>query len=102
VQILGKRISGKGMIRERHPRSPHDHADKSRRHCGAGRLVRLALEAMVPAGWFVDTQDLITLATAIRAPDNLTYPWIFLVFWEFLRATCVSLMAGVFVGFFAS
>jgi hypothetical protein len=35
---------------------------KSRRLCGAGRLVRLALEAVVPAGWFVDTQGPITLA----------------------------------------
>jgi hypothetical protein len=68
VQILGKRISGKGMIRERHPRSPHDHADKSRRHCGAGRLVRLALEAVVPAGWFVDTQDPIMLADSEPEP----------------------------------
>jgi hypothetical protein len=41
---------------------------KSRRHFGAGRLVGLALEAMVPAGWFVDTQDPIMLADSEPEP----------------------------------
>ncbi len=43
--------------------------NKSPRHCAAGRLVRLALEAAIPAGWFVDTQDPITLADSEPEPD---------------------------------
>jgi Uma2 family endonuclease len=43
--------------------------NKSPRHCAAGRLVRLALEAVVPEGWFVDTQDPITLADSEPEPD---------------------------------
>ena len=42
---------------------------KSPRHCAAGRLVRLALEAVVSEGWFVDTQDPITLADSEPEPD---------------------------------
>jgi Uma2 family endonuclease len=43
--------------------------NKSPRHCAAGRMVRLALEAVVPGGWFVDTQDPITLADSEPEPD---------------------------------
>lgn len=42
--------------------------NKSPRHCATGRLVRLALEAVIPTGWFVDTQDPITLATQGEIP----------------------------------
>jgi hypothetical protein len=43
--------------------------NKSPRHCAAGRLVRQALERAVPAGWFVDTQDPITLSDSEPEPD---------------------------------
>ena len=43
--------------------------NKSPRHCATGRLVRLALEAVIPTGWFVDTQDPITLSDSEPEPD---------------------------------
>ncbi len=42
---------------------------KSPRHCGATRLVRRALERLVPDGWCVDVQDPITLEDSEPEPD---------------------------------
>jgi Uma2 family endonuclease len=38
-------------------------------HSGTTRLVRAALERVIPPGWFVDTQEPITLATSEPEPD---------------------------------
>ena len=38
-------------------------------HSAATRLVRHALERIVPPGWYVDSQDAITLATSEPEPD---------------------------------
>ena len=38
-------------------------------HCTATWLIREAMEAIVPAGWYVDSQEPITLATSEPEPD---------------------------------
>jgi Uma2 family endonuclease len=40
-------------------------------HAAATRLVRQALERIIPHGWFVDSQEAITLATSEPEPDVL-------------------------------